>query len=121
MNNGFVDKVGGGFVPDEVAARADRDRIIAALGDPVRSIITQDGWKYNYSPELGEHELYDLNADPNEVTNLAARPEHKDRIAGLRQRICAWQERTGDKPATACPRSARPPGGEQGGCDGGAE
>jgi N-sulfoglucosamine sulfohydrolase len=42
------------------------------------------------------HELYDLEADPREVVNLADRPESAQILAGFQQKLCAWQEKTGD-------------------------
>jgi arylsulfatase A-like enzyme len=41
-------------------------------------------------------ELYDLQADPHQLHNLAADPAHTDTKAGLRLRLDAWQEQTGD-------------------------
>ena len=43
-----------------------------------------------------EEFLYDLLADPHELTNLADKPEHRGRIGELRSRLAAWQARTGD-------------------------
>ena len=74
-----------------------REELIASLYDPVRTIITQDGWKLNHSP-LGQHELYNLKEDPGETGNRAAMEEHAALIQDLRQRIQRWQTRTGDAP-----------------------
>ncbi len=41
-------------------------------------------------------ELYDLERDPLESTNLAADPKHAQVLADLKARIKAFQERTGD-------------------------
>lgn len=41
-------------------------------------------------------ELYDLQKDPNEATNLADLPEHAERLADLKRRLRAEQERTRD-------------------------
>src|SRR5262249_39914239 len=41
-------------------------------------------------------ELYDLSKDPNELKNLANDPAHAEVLAGLRQRLRAWQDDTGD-------------------------
>ena len=60
-------------------AKAAEDELRASVTDPVRTIVTQDGWKLNRST-IGEDELYDLNTDPGETVNLFARPEHADRI-----------------------------------------
>jgi N-sulfoglucosamine sulfohydrolase len=41
-------------------------------------------------------ELYDLEVDPDEVHNLADAPEHAERLAELKGKLRAFQERTGD-------------------------
>ena len=74
---------------EELAQRA------AAVADPVRTVVTADGWKYNHSG-LGEHELYDLNTDPLETTNLVRQPENQSLVRDLADRIRRWQERTED-------------------------
>ena len=65
------------------------------ITDSVRTVITPDGWKLNYSPR-GEHELYYLSADPGEAQNLYGREENKSIIAELVGHIVQWQKRTGD-------------------------
>lgn len=42
------------------------------------------------------HELYDLETDPDEITNLATWPEHQDTLRDLQQTLRAWQKRTND-------------------------
>ena len=41
-------------------------------------------------------ELYDLEADPHETTNLAEAPEHQETLTGLRETLYAWMADTGD-------------------------
>jgi N-sulfoglucosamine sulfohydrolase len=41
-------------------------------------------------------ELYDLEADPDELNNLAEDPEHAELLAEMQARLKAEQERTGD-------------------------
>ena len=41
-------------------------------------------------------ELYDLAADPLELTNLAAAPEHAERTAAMRQQLHDWMRQQGD-------------------------
>jgi arylsulfatase A-like enzyme len=97
-NNGFGDVVGGVSVPEPMRALASRDEIEAAITDPVRTVITPEGWKLNYSP-LGEHELYHLAEDPYETRNLAGRSEMRPTMQDLAARIARWQEKTGDSGA----------------------
>jgi N-sulfoglucosamine sulfohydrolase len=42
------------------------------------------------------HELYDLEADPREIVNLADRPESAQILADFQQKLRDWQEKTGD-------------------------
>ncbi|MFW5893759.1 MAG: sulfatase [Verrucomicrobiota bacterium] len=63
--------------------------------DPVRTIISADGWKFNYSP-LGFHELFNLHNDPNEFENLYGNDETKAIAAELKRRIRHWQEEVND-------------------------
>lgn len=41
-------------------------------------------------------ELYDLDADPHEINNLADDPAHKDRLKILRRALTEWQLEIGD-------------------------
>lgn len=47
--------------------------------------LTSGRWKYVHRPVSGEHELFDLEADPGELTNLYA-PDHPEAVR-LRVRI----------------------------------
>ena len=59
-------------------------------------MVADECWKYLYSEVGGTEELYDLAADPGELTNLAARPASADRLALMRQRLRAWAQVHGD-------------------------
>ena len=58
---------------DEMLSLATKEQIERATTDPVQSVMTHEGWKFNCSP-LGEHELYNLKDDLLETRNLAAAP-----------------------------------------------
>lgn len=82
-----------GQVPAWMHQIADPEHIRAALTDPVRTVVTASGWKFNCSP-LGEHELFDLRADPHEIRNHF---EYNRTLAReLGNRIRRWQSRMGD-------------------------
>ena len=52
-------------------------------------------WKYVWNA-TAEDELYDLETDPGELTNLAADPACKAELDRLRPRVIAWMEQTHD-------------------------
>ena len=95
-NNGLGDVLGGVQFPEWMTELADPETIRATVTDPVRTVITPDGWKFNCSP-LGEHELYDLNADPYEKQNLFGEHQTRKVVQNLLKQIRAWQERMKDK------------------------
>ncbi|HUU42280.1 MAG TPA: sulfatase-like hydrolase/transferase, partial [Planctomycetota bacterium] len=82
-------------LPAHLRDLASDAEAFAALGDPVRSVLTPDGWKFNCSMR-GDHELYNLNDDPFERRNLARDAEHRARREDLFARLRAWQQRTAD-------------------------
>jgi uncharacterized sulfatase len=49
-----------------------------------------------FAPSKAAEELYDTEADPDEVHNLAADPKHQDRLGSMREALDRWVERTGD-------------------------
>lgn len=99
VNNGV-----GADNPEKIATSerwlklATADRLMTAVQDPLRTIISRDGrWKLNVSPELGQHELYDLDSDPYEEENIFGRPDVAGVTDELLQRLREWQQGTGDK------------------------
>jgi hypothetical protein len=51
-----------------------------------------------FRPTKAEEELYDTEADPHEVANLAAEPAHRPRLDRLRAALDAWLREIGDRP-----------------------
>ena len=88
-------------IPDYLLALASPEELLAAIRDPVRTVITHDRWKLNYSPRLGTHELFNLNADPYEWTNLCGISEHRERVRDMQGRLAAWGQRCADDVASA--------------------
>ena len=62
---------------------------------PWRTVISGDGWKLNLST-ADQCELYDLNSDTTEETNLFDDPSQKERIRHMTSLLKQWQEETGD-------------------------
>lgn len=95
----FDDVVGRTGVPDDMPEWmrdfGTPEELNAAITDPVRTILTADGWKFTCSPR-GEHELHNLNTDPFETHNRFAEGALRPLIRDLRARLGAWQRRTGD-------------------------
>ncbi len=59
--------------------------------------------KLLFAPTRPKEELYDLDADPFEVNNLAGDPKHADTLTAMRQRLADWETRTEDKGRTPEP------------------
>lgn len=58
-------------------------------------------------PSYAEHVLYDLQADPHELTNLAGLPGYEDIAARLRARLLARMAEAGEPPAQIAPAARR--------------
>ena len=79
-------------IPDRFLGSAEINRMLAL---PWRSVITPDRWKLNLC--AGDQcELYDLNNDPHEMSNLFDDAAQTDRIRDMAARIRIWQHQTGD-------------------------
>jgi arylsulfatase A-like enzyme len=50
-----------------------------------------------FSPTRPAEELYDLQADPHELVNLAGDPQHQQTLETLRAKLAAWESETGDQ------------------------
>ena len=44
-----------------------------------------------------KEELYDVNADPHEINNLAGNPKYAKKLNEMRRRLDQWMKKTGDK------------------------
>lgn len=94
-NSGFGDVMNGTPLHKEWLDVADEKAIKESLGDPVRTVVTPDRWKYNQST-IGEDELYNLNEDPYEMNNLIKDERYSGLIEQLRSKILRWKANTGD-------------------------
>jgi arylsulfatase A-like enzyme len=60
------------------------------------TMVRAGRWKYAYDPGDPVDELYDLQADPWELVNLAARRANAATVQDLRRRLLEWSLRTQD-------------------------
>jgi arylsulfatase A-like enzyme len=81
------------------------DERLTATSETPWYVLLRDGqFKYIRHLVAGEiEELYDLDADPEELVNLAVKPEHRDRLQRLRDKTLAELRRTGAKFCDAMP------------------
>ena len=90
-NTGIVGETAANFVvPDSLREEVTPEELNESITDPIRSIVTADGWKFNRSSR-GDHELINLNDDPGETQNLATDPAHEARMRELSDRIEVWE------------------------------
>ena len=68
-----------------------------------------DRWKLIRYPQVDQTQLFDLQADPHELNNLAASPEHAAKVREMLGLLAAAQKQAGDTcPLTvANPKSAK--------------
>ena len=64
-------------------------------------MVRDENWKYIWN-RFDIDELYDLNADPDEMSNVANDREHWNRIASMREQIVEMICHTGPGPYEWC-------------------
>ncbi len=74
------------------------DTIYGYYTDTQRMIRTDDGWKLIRYPQVDRWQLFTLDDDPFELTNLAdsTDPAHREKFETLRERLADWRRRQGD-------------------------
>jgi arylsulfatase A-like enzyme len=73
-----------------------RDTLFAVYTGTQR-MVRDDRWKLLWFPKLGQFQLFDLKTDPDELTNLAGRKEHAEKLSAMSKLMAAQQEQFGDK------------------------
>jgi arylsulfatase A-like enzyme len=73
-----------------------RDDLFFAYRDVQRG-IRDDRYKLLRYPQVNVTQLFDLEADPDELRILADDPAQAERIKQLTRRLAAWQQELGDK------------------------
>lgn len=72
-----------------------RPFVVGYFADAQRMIRTHR-WKLIRYPKVDRVQLFDLANDPHELTNLAERPEQRDRVHTLETKLNAWLRDHGD-------------------------
>ena len=80
-----------GFIPYRDRAGVMRE----ILRLTAEGALGPDQWQL-WSQKKPLEELYDTEADPHEIRNLASDPQHFDKLAELRAAHLKWTEETGD-------------------------
>ena len=70
-----------------------------------RKMVRTAAWKYVHDPAGDLDELYDLAADPWELTNVAHDAAHRDVLAEMRLRLAGWSIATEDSPPVPQPEA----------------
>lgn len=70
---------------------AVRDAVFSVAGTSKGLLLRDERWAFlQYGEDArGGVELYDMQTDPRQIHNLAARPEHADRVAVWKARVTA--------------------------------
>ncbi len=62
----------------------------------IQRALSDGRWKLIRYPQVDRTQLFDLHADPFEITDLSAKPEHAARVADLLARLAEEQKAVGD-------------------------
>ena len=91
-----------GYHPDVTDRFLGDPRINRMIALPWRTVVTPDRWKLSLCAG-DQPELYGLNADPYELTNLYNDLDQVDRIRDMAARVRKWQMETSDTaPLPSC-------------------
>ncbi|MBS0210134.1 MAG: sulfatase-like hydrolase/transferase [Planctomycetes bacterium] len=72
-----------------------RDEVFCYFGEVERAVRTER-WKLVHYPQLDRWQLFDLQADPDEINDLIDRPGHAGTVAKLKARLAALRAEAGD-------------------------
>lgn len=86
--------------------RRIRDSVFLAYLNLARA-VRDERWKLIAYPTISHLQLFDLQRDPHETTNLADSPRHAPHLARLQQLMAHWQAKLGD--TVTLPKTNRPP------------
>jgi arylsulfatase A-like enzyme len=72
-----------------------RDSVFLPFLD-IQRAVRDERWKLIGYPQIGYLQLFDLQTDPDETTNLIDRPEHAGHVERLLKLMAQWQSKVGD-------------------------
>lgn len=76
-------------------ATSIRESLFLPFQDTQRAV--RDGrWKLHIYPKINHRLLFDLSADPHEMTNLAGDPAHQADVERMLAQMESWRSRLGD-------------------------
>lgn len=75
----------------------------------VQRAVRDDRWKLIAYPKIGHLQLFDLQNDPHETTNVIDRPQSAELVTRLMKLMKQWQARVGDT-LELPPENRQPPG-----------
>lgn len=102
------DGLDGGSVASEWQGDAPHTRAsLFTVYTKTQRAVRDDRWKLIAYPDLGYLQLFDLQSDPFEMTNLADEPARKADVTRLLGLMREWQSRQGD--TVSVPDTSRPP------------
>ncbi len=87
-----------------------RDRVRDSAFLPyiqIQRAVRDERWKLIAFPKIGYRQLFDLQTDPYEITDVAGRPENAPHVERLLKRMKQWQAKVGD--TLEIPDDNRPP------------
>jgi arylsulfatase A-like enzyme len=59
-------------------------------------MIREGRWKLNWYPKIDRLQLFNLQDDPHELSDLSAEPQLRERVAALRAKLTGWLVGQGD-------------------------
>ncbi len=96
-------------IPDAVTAKSfastlkgkagkQNEEIFGYFTDTQRMIRTNDNWKLVHYPEIDRWQMFDLNSDPHEKSDLIGSkdPKHLEKLGELKRRLNDWRINQGD-------------------------
>jgi len=87
-----------------------RDRVRDSVFLPyidIQRAVRDERWKLICYPKISHMQLFDLQTDPDEKTNLIDRAEYAEHVQRLLKRMSQWQARVGD--TLPLPTENKPP------------